>query len=656
MAQIKIKKARIFPSGVQFYPQTHTKAVIDDNGYTAESRLGAMQDEINAKQLEVGAVPSDLTPTEGSSNWVTSGGLFNIQNQTEERLDNIEYYSNVEIDLEEYISSNLTSRYINLTENKWKTSGKSRSFTIPVSPNEKYKIIGNADAHSRYTLLASAEIPSSNITPNYANGESLHSLQNGEEVVFTIPSDAVVMYIQYEVSSEDVVPQCVGIFQTTKEAVEVLENKVNNIAAGERQDVIYSLTLGKIVDARISSTTFGSVISATNNDWGISQWIPVNGKKYVTYFANETSGSLNYAGVTGTVFYDANKTPLTTGVRTIIYSTPSSSSWITAEIPDDAYYMRVGVGVSNNGNQERPVKLYSLSSQDVFDDSVQSQGTSYYGEKIKFDNSFSYKIFSSGSVAGQSSAIYGDYLFIIKEKLTNIYCYSMKSRKLLYNLATGFSKDSIWHCNQAQFGTLFHTDGDMFPVLYVTVNNDADGRCSWVAYRIIPTLTDGEISSFEIAEVQTIKLPVMTDANALGNVNIAIDTERNLLWGYGRNNNSNAENSQLARFVCFPMPQLTETEVIFEDSDIIDAFSNNWEMTYAQGGFIKNGKLVFMQGYSNVGHINMRVVDLYAKKRQVSFVDLFANGFTEEPEGVFYWNGHIYTSANSSNIWEFTFN
>ncbi len=35
--------------GEQVYPQTHTKAVIDDNGYTAESRLQAMQDEINAK-------------------------------------------------------------------------------------------------------------------------------------------------------------------------------------------------------------------------------------------------------------------------------------------------------------------------------------------------------------------------------------------------------------------------------------------------------------------------------------------------------------------------------------------------------------------------------------------------------------------------------
>lgn len=78
MTQIKKVKTS---EGVQFYPQTHTKAVIDDNGYTAESRLGAMQDEINQAQLEIGAVPSDLAPTEDSTNWVTSGGVYNaLQN------------------------------------------------------------------------------------------------------------------------------------------------------------------------------------------------------------------------------------------------------------------------------------------------------------------------------------------------------------------------------------------------------------------------------------------------------------------------------------------------------------------------------------------------------------------------------------------------
>lgn len=62
--------------GNEVFIRTSTKAVVDGNGYTVESRLQAMQDEINQAQLEVGAVSSDLTPTEGSTNWVTSGGVY----------------------------------------------------------------------------------------------------------------------------------------------------------------------------------------------------------------------------------------------------------------------------------------------------------------------------------------------------------------------------------------------------------------------------------------------------------------------------------------------------------------------------------------------------------------------------------------------------
>jgi hypothetical protein len=63
-------------NGVQVFPITHTKAVLDDNGNSVEQRLQEQMDLINQKQLEVGAVPSDITPTKDSTNWVTSGGVF----------------------------------------------------------------------------------------------------------------------------------------------------------------------------------------------------------------------------------------------------------------------------------------------------------------------------------------------------------------------------------------------------------------------------------------------------------------------------------------------------------------------------------------------------------------------------------------------------
>jgi hypothetical protein len=71
------KKKITDKNGVQVFPITHTKAVFDDNGNSVEQRLQENLDLINQKQLEVGAVPSDITPTAGSTNWVTSGGVYN---------------------------------------------------------------------------------------------------------------------------------------------------------------------------------------------------------------------------------------------------------------------------------------------------------------------------------------------------------------------------------------------------------------------------------------------------------------------------------------------------------------------------------------------------------------------------------------------------
>ena len=86
MTQIKKVKTS---EGVQFYPQTHTKAVIDDNGYTVESRMQAMQDVVNQAQMQIGSVPNDLAPTEDSTNWVTSGGVYNAIKSVQDDLKTI---------------------------------------------------------------------------------------------------------------------------------------------------------------------------------------------------------------------------------------------------------------------------------------------------------------------------------------------------------------------------------------------------------------------------------------------------------------------------------------------------------------------------------------------------------------------------------------
>lgn len=303
---------------------------------------------------------------------------------------------------------------------------------------------------------------------------------------------------------------------------------------------------------------------------------------------------------------------------------------------------------------------YSLKNEYLIESAGSESYTNvYYGEKINLNNSFRFQRFANNSLGGQSAARYGNYLFIVTDNLTQVGCYNLQSKSLLYTLTTGLTPESTWHCNQSSFGKYFFDANDMFPILYISMRNDADGRCSALGFRIVPVLdSDGEITSFTISLAQTIKLPVMTDDNCLGNANVTFDLQENFMWAYSRNNRTGAENYMLAKFTKFAIPDLFDSDnniistVELNDADILDSFGDNWSMLNAQGGFIQNGKLVIMQGYPNVGYINCRVVDLYLSKKQTSFIDLYKAGFADEPEGVFFYDGKIMATGYATAIYQ----
>lgn len=107
MANYPIKQLKGSKSGTPFFPKTHTNAVVDDNGYSVESRMQAVQDVVNQAQMAIGAVPSDLSPTEGSTNWVTSGGVYNAIQVVQSGVTELEgKFENTENELS--VSRNVT--------------------------------------------------------------------------------------------------------------------------------------------------------------------------------------------------------------------------------------------------------------------------------------------------------------------------------------------------------------------------------------------------------------------------------------------------------------------------------------------------------------------------------------------------------------------
>lgn len=314
MAQIKIKKARIFPSGEQFFPITHTKAVIDDNGYTTESRLGAMQDEINQAQLEVGAVPSDLTPTENSSNWVTSGG---VRNALDERTL-----------VQKEITLTLKDGWA--TDTAWtKNAYYNKHAVIPVdSIGGSISIKANATKGGRYGFLSSyPSTITSGSTVAWCSGTGRYDIGAGETVTVEktdFPEDCQYVYI--------------GVANTT--ASDINDNYLP-------QAVIYITNLkDDVLDIKrsiykesepiaIDINSYGSVhVWRTNSSWTntyTGKFIPVTPKAFYIITANAENDSICI------MTQDNTTNPsLATGSNRV---TISAGQTTTLTAPDDAMFL-----------------------------------------------------------------------------------------------------------------------------------------------------------------------------------------------------------------------------------------------------------------------------------------------------------------------------
>lgn len=276
--------------GNDIYLRTHTKAVVDDNGYTAESRLQAMQDEINQTQLAVGAVPSDLTPTEGSSNWVTSGGLYNATH-----IGN----PNIEIDLNEYTAV----RAFPSSTGKWTCTNDSYpyyGYFVPIKGKQRYIITSNISNKSSYAFLKDNSYAHSQVV-NYATGASRVDLDANTTITITAPLDATYLYISQQWNG-DWTPQSV-IENNKKSVLEVLENieetptdnSKNLVNSGGVKKAIYDNSHLDTLPLTIDLNNYDSVnIWLTTESWVTTytgKFIPVKAGSYYRVTANAQNDS-----------------------------------------------------------------------------------------------------------------------------------------------------------------------------------------------------------------------------------------------------------------------------------------------------------------------------------------------------------------------------
>lgn len=265
---------------------------------------------------------------------------------------------------------------------------------------------------------------------------------------------------------------------------------------------------------------------------------------------------------------------------------------------------------------------------------------------------------SSDGMAHQSAACYGDYAFLISNKMINVRVFNMRYNTRIFDLNNQppLGTGTIYHCNQACFGTQKYSEEDYFPLLYISQHQNKNNRSFIQVFRVLPTSAGygQEFTAFAFEKIQTIYFPVLTDDNSLGNVNAVIDTDNHYIYTYSRNNNTAAENYGKCKISKFNLPNALEsTSLTFSDKDILESFFINTNAFNIQGGAYHDGLLYIGRGSPYVGYVNLYVVDL-SNRRLWYTVDLLNNGFSWEPEGAFFYKDDLYIGA-SSRIFKFTF-
>lgn len=297
-------------------------------------------------------------------------------------------------------------------------------------------------------------------------------------------------------------------------------------------------------------------------------------------------------------------------------------------------------------------------------------------KSIKEDAFSGFALYAAGKVQHQSSANYGRWLFLLTNRMDKVYLFDMEQKRMVFLLelppheekcsTDGVLSDVLYHCNAAAFGKERFDKDDFFPLLYVSQRNRMeDNRALLSVLRIKPSMgANGYIDSFKVEEVQQILYPAPNDKNCMGAPNTAIDANGGFLYPYCRNNRTDAPNFLQAHVAKLVIPKLRDQNgnvvptVKLEDKDILDSFGMDWSALAGQSAVVADNKLLLMQGFpskkAEKNHVWLRVVDL-KKKRQTFARDLIPMGFKWEPEGVFIYNGRLFTSVNKGGIWEMTF-
>ncbi len=247
---------------------------------------------------------------------------------------------------------------------------------------------------------------------------------------------------------------------------------------------------------------------------------------------------------------------------------------------------------------------------------------------------YSYMSQNSGAVSVQGCASYNDYMFQFQNGFSKVYIYNLRDKR--FERSIEFTANSFYHCNNATFSSVFFSSNDLFPLLYISQQNNSQHKT------VVCRLEGDCIDNLVFKIVQTIIGPVPSDDNHLYYQDSIVDPENSDYYIYAHHKRDDVDSIHIVQF---KLPRITKSEIQLREKDAIASICYDNQFSSPQGGVSSNGKLYIIKGVPGWSeHVYLDIVDFKAK--EVSSIDLSDKGFKNEPEGLCFYNNQLLCATN----------
>ena len=675
------------PSGVQFYPQTHEKAVVDSNGVNLQTKLASITTPTyvtawdGASTPVVANIPAGVTVTYNTTTYTgtlaaSSSTLNKIylvgdnNGNFDEYITQVSgstyswlYLGNTSIVLSDYATkdelnqldqklaySGLMDGFLDalMSEGTITTAGAattSKNWNRWVVKNKGYSHINiTLGGYSGFTALAFYNSDTWNANTLISKVASKGGTQTidmdipaGTETIVFASYLSALAYPSLKLYIPDLEGSQDELFEGTraKFGVDDALYCVRNVAGspvldddpnGNRIRIIWEVKKGDVLVA--STTDAGGIISAL----------------YGTVENAMNAGATGRTQLISSVFKAAISSIINDDGYLMLSMTRDSAVISETEMATmlaslSAYVYRPMAASYPALQSDVATLKEQMAKVDITD------GVEYTGERIFMGQQYRRTLLGAASSFGtptmrinrQGGAVYGDILIQgSAEDSTHdagIYFANLKTRAKLGEFTFGNEAENM-HTNCLNIGAKV-ADSDLLPLLYVSESR-GDMDC-WVL-----RVTDSYNAYTLYNKIHFV--PGSTYADLQG-IDWMLDADNGFIWAMPRLN----DNWDIT-FLKFSAPALTGdgSTINVTEADILDSFS--YRINPRQGGFIQNGKMYLSIGYNTTASPALLwVIDL-ASHQIVTRVPLSGG----EPEFVSPYDGGM-LFATPSNYFKLEF-